>query len=68
MSLYQVSVSVKNEKTRTREVGALIQAMDELLSNRDLAASIGSNAYRDYQNKHTWTIRAESIISIAKKL
>ena len=42
--------------------------MDELLSNRDLAASIGSNAYRDYQNKHTWTIRAESIISIAKKL
>ncbi|MDC3278797.1 glycosyltransferase family 4 protein [Litorivicinus sp.] len=50
------------------KVDCWIQAMDRLLTNRDLAAAIGSNAYKDYQNKHTWTIRAKSIISIANNL
>ena len=49
-------------------VSAWLQAMDNLLCNRGLCKFIGSNAYNDYKNKHTWKKRAEAIISIAKSL
>ena len=50
------------------DVDCWVQAMDKLLSNRELSASIGRNAHRAYKLNYTWLKRAESIISIAKKL
>jgi len=47
---------------------AWVQAMDKLLTDNVLRLFVGSNAYRDYQNKHTWKKRAKSIIAIAKNL
>lgn len=50
------------------DAGAWISALARLDNNPALAARIGSTAHVEYQEKHTWTRRAEQIIAAAREL
>ena len=43
-------------------------ALDRLLSNPALGRSLGEQAHEQYRIKHTWTVRAKSLIQIARGL
>jgi glycosyltransferase involved in cell wall biosynthesis len=45
-----------------------LAALDSLISNPDFANSIGELAHRQYQTKHTWLCRAESILAAGRDL
>jgi glycosyltransferase involved in cell wall biosynthesis len=42
-----------------------ISALDRLLSDKELARSLGTCAHEDYKSKHTWLIRAERLLDAA---
>ncbi len=42
-----------------------ISALDELIVDNDLAASISRRAYYDYSNLHTWSKRAKAIVTFS---
>jgi glycosyltransferase involved in cell wall biosynthesis len=45
-----------------------INALDYLIKNSQFAAKIGRNAHADYQQKYTWSRRAEALLEAAKIL
>jgi hypothetical protein len=45
-----------------------LAALDSLISNPDYANSIGELAHRQYQTKHTWLRRAESLLAAGRDL
>ncbi|MFN4310039.1 MAG: glycosyltransferase family 4 protein [Ferrovibrio sp.] len=47
---------------------AWIDALDRLRDSPDLAARIGTAAHAEYEQRHTWTRRAEQILAAAKLL
>ncbi len=47
---------------------AWTNALSRIGSEPALAERIGTNAHKDYAQKHTWTRRAEAIMSVAKQL
>lgn len=47
---------------------AWISALLRLIAEPDLAKRISSQAHIDYQNHHTWLIRAEKLVNAARQL
>jgi hypothetical protein len=45
-----------------------LAALDSLISNPDYANSMGELAHREYQTKHTWLRRAESLLAAGRDL
>jgi glycosyltransferase involved in cell wall biosynthesis len=45
-----------------------VSAVDQLLSDKDLAGSIGARAHHDYKANYTWRQRANRLIETAKTL
>jgi glycosyltransferase involved in cell wall biosynthesis len=43
-------------------IGRWVAALDSLTTDANLANSIGETAHRQYLEKHTWTLRAQSLL------
>ena len=44
------------------EIIEWLNALNLLIKDKNLAASIGSNAYKEFINKYTWEIRAKNML------
>lgn len=44
------------------EIIEWLNALNLLIKDKNLAASIGSNAYKEFINKYTWEIRAKKML------